>query len=242
MFLSRPSDVMLKRTSDIVEGVFSPIPTLRTLALQSLVLSNWPTEEFVPGEGYSNQAKSLRLLTNECVGGYQMTGMEESLVYGDGIEGTDEERETFRGDDLNTGVVHVAKPSSGEWIIGDLISFTPGGCLRHKFRDEENTDVWEITDQEWIESSSLVCHRFSEWQYTDEEDITDCDDTSKDEVTSSGEATPARKHEFGVDFRVAVTFYQDIFIYKERVVNTRRCTACHNCSYTYSITAWFMKK
>ena len=53
----------------------------RTLALQSLVLNSWPIEEFLPGEGYSYQARSLRLLTRECVGEYQMTGMEETFVY-----------------------------------------------------------------------------------------------------------------------------------------------------------------
>ena len=108
----------------------------RTLALQSLVLNSWPIEEFVPGEGYSQQANYLRLLTKECVGEYQMTGLEESLVYGDGMEGTDEDKESFRPYDLNTGVVQVIKPSSREWEIGDLLRFSPGGCLRHVFRDE----------------------------------------------------------------------------------------------------------
>merc|ERR1719233_887783 len=186
--MRRPSDAMLMSTADICEGVFSPIPTLRSLALQRLVLSNLPTEEFVPGEGYSHQARSLRLLTRDCVGEYQMTGMEETFVYGDGVEGTDKDKESVRADELNTGVVQVTKPSSREWAIGDLLRFSPGGCLRHVFRDQGNTDVME-----WIEGSSLVCHRFSEWLYTNEDE-----------------------DKFGVDFRVAVTFYQDMFIYREK--------------------------
>merc|ERR1719233_417833 len=234
--MRRPSDAMLMSTADICQGVFSPIPTLSTLALQRLVLSNLPTEEFVPGEGYSHQARSLRLLTRECVGEYQMTGMEETFVYGDGIEGTDKDKESVRADELNTGVVQVIKPSRREWEIGDLLRFSPGGCLRHVFRDERNTDVMEITAQDWIEGSSLVCHTFTEWLYTDEdeEDSSDGDETSKGKVVNSGEATSVHKDKFGVDFRVAVTFYQDMFIYKEKVVNTRRCTTCNNCSYKYS--------
>merc|ERR1712179_448424 len=98
--------------------------------------------------------------------------LEETYVSEDGSEGTDEDKESVRADELNTGVVQVTKPSSREWEIGDLISFSLGGCLRHVFRDERNTDVMEITDQDWIEGSSLVCHRFSEWVYIDEEDST----------------------------------------------------------------------
>ena len=215
----------------------------RTLALQSLVLNNWPIEEFLPGDGYCHQANSLRILSNECVGEYQMTGMEESFVFWDGSEGTEEVKKSVRGDELNTGVVEVAKPSNREWVIGDLISYSPGGCLRHVYGDEENTEVLEITDQEWIEDNSLVCHRFSEWDFTDTDDEDIIDGANLEKVVSSGEAICSSKYKYGVDFRVAVTFYQDMFVYKERVVNTRRCSSCkNNCSYTYNATAWFMKK
>jgi len=240
MFMTRPSDKMLTSTSDLIEGVLFPIPTLRTLALQNLVLNNWPIEEFVPGEGYSHQANYLRLLTKECVGEYQMTGLEESFVYGDGIEGTDEDKEIVRADDLNTGVVQVTKLSSGGWKIGDLLSFSPRGCLRHEIRFDGDTDVMKkFALQEWIQGSSLVWHRFSECYYTDKEDSnTDGDDVINDKIFINGE------DKLVVDIRVAVTFYQGMLIYKERVVNNRRCTTCNNnsCSFKYSVTAWFLKK
>ena len=53
----------------------------------------------------------------------------------------------------------------------------------------------------------------------------------------------ASKDRFGIIRRDAVTFYQDMFVYKEeRVVDTRRCSTWNNnCFFTYNVTAWVMK-
>ena len=175
---------------------------LRNLALQCLVLNNWPTELFLPGEGYSHQTNSFRLLTKECEGVYEMTWMEESMVYGDGSEGSDGMKELLREHYLKTGVVQVARPSNKEWVIG-LISFSLGEWLfRHECvkLDGRMTGV-----QDWIDGSSLVRHTVHERHFTHDEDNTDSDDTS------SGDGTSAREEKCGFNARVAVTFYQDMF-------------------------------
>ena len=213
-------------------------------------MNSWPEEEFLPGEGYQDQARNLRLLARECEGEYQMQRLEESLWFGDGEEASEEEKKDVRADDLNSTsstILRVVKPSMTEWVIGGLADFSLGGCQRH-VSGAEDDNVLEITDQEWIEGSSLVSHRFSEWDYSGEETESDIDIGDKRNIgnyefmKNNESKVEFIKDKFGVDFRVAVTFDQDMFLYRERVVNTRKCTKCKNCSYVYSAKAWFTKK
>ena len=44
----------------------------------------------LPGEGYQDYERNLRLLTRDCEGEYQLARFEESLVYSDGGEGTED--------------------------------------------------------------------------------------------------------------------------------------------------------
>merc|ERR1719318_711631 len=136
--------------------------------MQSLVLNNWPVEEFLPGEAsrgggrqLREQREWLRLLTKECEGTYRCMSLKESFVFGDGTEteGSEEEKENERAEGLQSDeLVEVSRPSTGEWEIGNLGSFQLGGCcLRHVFLLEE-----KVVLQEWIEGSSLVAHCFSE--------------------------------------------------------------------------------
>merc|ERR1719318_2229455 len=68
--------------------------------MQSLVLNNWPVEEFLPGEAsrgggrqLREQREWLRLLTKECEGTYRCMSLKESFVFGDGTEGSEEDKE-----------------------------------------------------------------------------------------------------------------------------------------------------
>ena len=204
----------------------------------------------MPGEGYQDQARNLRLLTRDCEGEYEMARLEENLVFGDGEKASEEEKKRVRAEVLNkksSSILRVVKPSMSEWVIGGLADFSIGGCLRHVF-DADGGDLLEITDQEWIEGCSLVSHRFSEWDYSEEDDD-DSENENGDKkeivnnefVMNNESEVDFIKNKFGVDFRIAVTFSQDMFLYRERVVNTRKCTKCKNCSYIYSAKAWFIK-
>jgi len=213
----------------LVHGDFLPIPSLRSLAFQSLVLNCWPVEEFLPGEGYQDHYNNLRLLTRDCEGEYIMTRFDESFVYEDGSEGTEVDKKKVRDNTKVGDIVRVVKNSHKKWEIGEIIDFSPAGCLRHVFDlEDDEAGVSEITEQEWIEGSSLVFHRFMKWDYSR-------DDTASDEDVGK------REENFGVASRIVVTFYQDKFIYKERVANTRKCSKCGGCSYVYSVDAWFSK-
>ena len=204
----------------------------------------------MPGEGYQDQARNLRLLTRDCEGEYEMARLEENLVFGDGEEASEEEKKGVRAEVLNkksSSILRVVKPSMSEWVIGGLADFSIGGCLRHVF-DADGCDLLEITDQEWIEGSSLVSHSFSEWDYSeDDDDDSENENGDKKEIVNNEfvmnneSEVDFIKNKFGVDFRIAVTFSQDMFLYRERVVNTRKCTKCKNCSYIYCAKAWFIK-
>jgi len=205
----------------LVDGDFFPIPTLRSLAFQCLVLNSWPVEEFLPGEGYQDDASNLRVLTGDCGGEYIMTRFEESFVSGDGSEGTEVDKKNVRSvEHTNVGdTVRVVKSSQKKWEIEGLIDFVPAGGLRRVFYwEEDDGAVSEITHQQWIEGSSLVSHIFKKLE---------------DDGRSEGN--------FGVDNRVVVTFYQGKFIFKERVAHYRKCTRCRSCSYVYTVEASFSK-
>ena len=50
--------------------------------MQSLALNKWPLSEFeqiLPGEGYRDEERSLRLLTQECEGEYTLATFEENV-------------------------------------------------------------------------------------------------------------------------------------------------------------------
>jgi len=226
----------------LTEGVFGPIPTLRSLAMQSLVLNNWPVEEFLPGEAGSSgggkqlreQREWLRLLTKECEGTYRFMSLKDSFVYGDGTEGSEEDKENERAVGLQSDeLVEVSRPSTAMWEIGHLCIFQPWGSLRHvnllEYEDEVVSK--KMTVQEWMEGSSLVVHCFYE-ECDQSEDANKVCREAKSEVD-------VKKNKLGFDLRISVTFCQDVFIYKERRVNT---TKNHSDSYTYSALACFTKE
>ena len=47
------------------------------------------------------------------------------------------------------------------------------------------------------------------------------------------------RKKFGVDSRIVMTFYQGKFLYTERAVNIMMCSTFKDCSYVYSVKAWF---
>ena len=178
----------------------------------------------------------MRLLTIDCEGDYKLVSFEDSLVYANGGEGSEEDKENMRGEVNSPGIVNVVKNSSNNWEIGELVEFSPAGCLRHVF----SCGSGEITDQDWIEGNQLVSHQFGEWDYSDDETVVE-DIEGKEMTKDDSEDNGIVKVKFGVETRVVVTFYQDKFLYKERVVNTRKCSKCDNCSYEYKANALFAK-
>ena len=181
--------------------------------------------------GFAEDTKNLLLLTRECVGKYKLMELEDSLVYADGREGSEKTRKSLRPKGLKRpGVVEIVKKSSKIWKIGGLLSFCPAGGLRHSFIDEDED---KITEQDWIEENNLVSHGFTEWDKPDSEDFDGDEEAGQDDSNDK---------KFGVESRVVVTFYKDWFVYKEKAVNTRRCSNCKsNCSYEYKLEACFAK-
>jgi len=142
--------------SNLTEGVFAPIPTLRSLALQGLVENNWPVEEFMPGDGYREQRGWLRLMTRECEGTYQCVSLEDSLFDVIGREGSEEKKKFRASLDLDE-LVEVSRSRTGTWKIGNLCIFQPGGggYLRHV--EEE---------RRWIRKLSCRCGEWCGWKET----------------------------------------------------------------------------
>eukprot|EP00092_Neocalanus_flemingeri_P015310 GFUD01016558.1.p1 GENE.GFUD01016558.1~~GFUD01016558.1.p1 ORF type:complete len:230 (-),score=55.57 GFUD01016558.1:169-858(-) len=154
-------DTKKEERVQLLQGNFIPIPSLRSLGFQSLVMNTFPVEEFLPGETFQDDARNLSLLTRDCKGKYRLVEFEDSLVYADNTEVSEEEKKDMRSEVLNNrDVVEVLKMSSKSWKINGLCSFNLAGCLRHV------SD--KITSQEWIEGSTLVAHDFLEWDYSEE--------------------------------------------------------------------------
>ena len=63
---------------------------LRLLAFQSLVVNSFPVDQFLPGKGYAENARNLRLLTRDCVGRYKIVKQEEFVVNSAGQEDSEE--------------------------------------------------------------------------------------------------------------------------------------------------------
>ena len=134
------------------------------------------------------------LLTRDCVGNYKLMELEDSLVYQDGTEGSEEDRKKFQVWMKRPGVVKVDKASAKNWEVGGLDSFCPAGCLRNVvYKDED-----KVTVQHWIEGNNLVTRRFLE--------RVDSEETVK------------------FEFRVVITFYKNKFVYKKRSsITTNGC-------------------
>jgi len=64
--------------------------------------------EILPGEEYSEYKETLKLLARDCVGGYEMTSLEDSLIFGSSIEGTIQKKVNYRKE-LSSGGVKVKK-------------------------------------------------------------------------------------------------------------------------------------
>ena len=213
----------------------------RTLGFQALVLNSFPVEDFLPGVAFEEDTKNLFLLTRDCVGKYKFVELEDSFVYADGSEGSEKARKNLRPKGLKRpGVVEIVKTSSKKWKIGGLLSFCPAGGLRRSFRDEDE-DI--ITEQDWIEENNFVSHGFTEWSNSEEPDCEDFDDVDEEDQDDSDEIKgDSNVEKLGVESRVVITFYKDRFVYKEKAVNTRKCSNCKsNCSYEYKIEACFVK-
>merc|ERR1712096_278349 len=124
------------------------------------------------------------------------------------------------------GVVKVEKTSAKKWEIGGLHSFCPAGCLRHVYIDKDED---KITQQNWIEGNNLVTHEFMEWV-----DSRETDSEDYDEENAQDDSDDIVKEKFGVESRVAISFYNDKFVYKQRSLKTEKC-------FEYKIEASFAK-
>jgi len=235
---------------DSANGEF-PIPSLRSLALQQLVLNklvlniNCSLEEELPGQGYKDLVRSMRLLTRDCLGDYQMTGLEESLVYDDGREVLDQDLAAVRPKALNyDNTIQVVKKYNSlgpvEWKIGKspisaafsingglLLSCDPAGKWLIFRIAGEREDVftpmsgsrgWVFQQQSWIEGSSLVAQT-----------------NEKKEPNDFGQEESNR--------RKVATFGHNMFLYQEKKVFTWRSSTDNypSYSYTYKVKAWFNK-
>jgi len=229
-----------ENASLVIDGDLFPIPSLRTLAFQSLVLISFPIEEFLPGVGFEEDARNLLLLTRECVGKYKLVELEDSLVYADGTEGSEEDEKNLRPKGLKRpGVVLIVKTRLKKWKIGRLLTFCPAGCLRHVDKSEDGD---KMTEQDWIEGNNLVTHGFIEWGRSEETDNEDADDNDEgmDQDDTDDKKGDSDEEKFGVESKVVITFYEDRFVYREGAVNTKKCCK-KNCSYEYKIEASFTK-
>ena len=188
-------------------------------------MNTFPVEEFLPGEGFEEDARNLLLLTRDCVGNYKLIELEDSLVYASGTEGSEKARKHFRPWMNHSGVVKVDKTSAKKWEVDGLQSFCPAGCLRHVYIDEDEN---KVTDQDWIEGNNLVTHGFIEWGDSEE---TDCEDHEEEEAQDDSDVID--KEKVGVEHRAVITFYKENFVYKESYKE--------NCSYEYKIEASFAK-
>ena len=74
--------------------------------------------EILPGEEYSEYKETLKLLARDCVGGYEMTSLEDSLIFGNGIEGHDKINDR---EGLCAVVVKVAKLIQWDWLVEDQL-------------------------------------------------------------------------------------------------------------------------
>jgi len=244
---------MLASSSSLVDGANGefPIPSLRSLALQQLVLNklvlnnNCSLEEELPGQGYKDLVRSMRLLTRDCLGDYQMTGLEESLVYDDGREVLDQDLAAVRPKALNyDNTIQVVKKYNSlgpvEWKIGKspisaafsingglLLSCDPAGKWLIFRIAGEREDVftpmsgsrgWVFQQQSWIEGSSLVAQT-----------------NEKKEPNDFGQEESNR--------RKVATFGHNMFLYQEKKVFTWRSSTDNypSYSYTYKVKAWFNK-
>eukprot|EP00092_Neocalanus_flemingeri_P020778 GFUD01022514.1.p1 GENE.GFUD01022514.1~~GFUD01022514.1.p1 ORF type:complete len:259 (+),score=64.77 GFUD01022514.1:55-831(+) len=235
-------DTKKERRFQLLVGDFFPIPSLRSLAFQSLLITAFPADQFLPGEGYNgyeDDARNLRLLTRGCVGVYRLVSIEDSMVYVDKTEASDDEKKDFRESALN-GPVEVLKPSAKEWEVGGLRYFNPAGCLRHACKCVASGDSELV--QMWVEENTLVLDHFMEWDYSEEMDSDEDGnvDGENNVMEENGDGI-GEKGKFGLKTRVLITFFENQFVYQERSVNTRKCKNCTGCSYEYKAEAWYAK-
>ena len=184
--------------------------------------------------GFEDDARNLLLLTRECVGNYKLMELEDSLVYADGTEGSEEDRKEFRPWVKRRGVLKVDKNSAKKWRIGGLNRFCTAGCLGFVYMDEDED---KGTDQHWIEGNNLVTHGFmEETDCEDHEEEKAQDDSDVKEGDIGEEGDDIDKERFGVEHRAVISFYKDKFIYKENTM-----IRCETFSYEYKIEASFAK-
>ena len=199
--------------------LFYFIALIRSLAMQQLVLDNiCPLEEELPGQGYSDEVWSMRLLARECVGEYQLTELEDSLVYDDAREVSDRDLAYWRKAGLYEGsLVQVTKTSDGKWMIGNLVCYSLGGELLRQWHDIPLPVYSFCHTQHWLDGSSLVRQYFMK----------------KTSCIGRGET----------DCREVVTFGHNIFLYQEKNVYTwKSCmNNAHFYSKTHRVKAWFRK-
>ena len=184
-------------------------------------------EEELPGQGYNAIVRSMRLLTRDCMGNYQRTGLEESLVYHDAREVDDWDLDDVRPFALTyNDIMQVVKIDDGRWLIaksinghetmGALVMYNAGGAggmLRHHQDDGDREDVF-YQRQHWIVGSSLV------------------------QQLKNREFDDFFGHE-EYDSRQVVTFGHNMFLYQEKGVFT--CKSGMEDSYTYRVKAWYKK-
>eukprot|EP00092_Neocalanus_flemingeri_P099618 GFUD01127105.1.p1 GENE.GFUD01127105.1~~GFUD01127105.1.p1 ORF type:complete len:234 (+),score=70.89 GFUD01127105.1:51-752(+) len=210
-------NMLEERRAQLLQGNFIPIPSLRSLAFQFLVVNmdTFLIEEFLPGEGYEEEVRNHRLLTRDCVvGKYSLVSMNDSCIFADKTEATEEEKiKNFREEALNNwGPVEVVKMRANEWEMKGLFDFSPARYFKH---------VKLQQSQEWIEGTTLVFHV----EYPEEVD---------------GEEGENVEEKFVAESRVLVTFFKDQFVYEERAVK-RRKSKCESYSYEYNVEAWYAK-
>eukprot|EP00092_Neocalanus_flemingeri_P083178 GFUD01104358.1.p1 GENE.GFUD01104358.1~~GFUD01104358.1.p1 ORF type:complete len:242 (-),score=60.62 GFUD01104358.1:54-779(-) len=224
-------DIKKERRAQLLQGKLFPIPSLRNLAFQTLVLNTFPVEEFLPGEGYREDASNLRLLTRDCVGMYRLVSMKDSFIYADKTEASEEKKTFFRREVLNTmGPVEVLKTGAKDWEMNGMLSFNPAG-----FRRSVRSAQSELTCQAWIEDSTLVIHRSAV-------DYSKGVNAMRNNGVVGNDVDIKDEEKFGVDCRHLVTFFKDQFVYEETTVSRSKCKCkCEDCYYEYKAEAWYAK-
>ena len=115
------------------------------MAFQSLVVNCWPVEEFLPGKGYQEDARNLKLLTRDCVGEYRLIRLIDSAVNSEGQDLSEEVKKDLRDRTPIDDVVNIVDTSSFYLEIGgEVFNFVlEDGYLRDESEGNvENSYLW----------------------------------------------------------------------------------------------------
>ena len=190
-----------------------PIPSLKSLAFQALVVNNYPPELFLdqlPGKAFQCEYKKLeKLKESEAV--YRFKSVKDKVTLGQEENGAVTEKEkmdNFRDNYYRLGEsVSVEREDSKTWKIGQMVSFKlNSGLLKRKRNANGLAQVW--MDEGVLKSISLMKNGWGDgWTV----------------------------------INISVTFKDQTMLIEELVIRKSdcKCNPCKFCNYTYEASAVF---